>query len=345
MTTGGTPWYIDQSARHSPKTARLQTYIAARGQQGVLRATDFKVSALGTPGAFVTVDPGAFVALSRATAGGSEAYADKTDSQMTLAVTPTPAASRTDLVILRVENPYAGGVGTGSWPIPTDPVAGPYWSARVIEGVTPANITDVTSWNNTWTALTLARIKRTNSSIVQAADITDLRSLIDLSGQRIVDDTISTQPPIASQLYTNSIQFGSTSTFSHTIGTYTDWPSNGNFAVPIPSWAVECDIQGTFNPQFTNDTFGQLRFRIGSSGLYSPIVTWDENFDPTSGPYWAQLVIPLSGTVAIPSNLRGTVQTFQVNLKHGNPGVDIGDLRVGSGVNLNILINFKRYPY
>jgi len=350
MTTGGVPWYIDQDARHSPKTARFQAWMAARGQQGVITSASCKVSALSTPGAFVTVDPGGFVINSRATAIAFEAYADKFDSQLTLPVTPTPGASRTDLVILRVENPYAGGVGTGSWPIPADPVGGPYWQARVIEGVTPTNITDVTSWNNTWTALTLARIKRTNSSIVQAADITDLRSLVDLSGKRIIDDTLppTSPPPIASQIYTNSIHFPTVTTFSHNTTAFTDWPAGGVFSVPIPDWAVECDIFGTFNPQYNNDTWGEFRFRVGSgTGNTTPTIMWDENVsaDQAAGPGPQQFVIPLGGTWSIPSSMRGTVQPWQSQVHMLNPALHLGDLGTRNGVYLNLFINFKRYPY
>ena len=77
MTTGGIPWYIDQDARHSPKTARFQAWMAARGQQGVISPSSCKVSALGTPGAFVTVDPGGFVINNRATAASFEAYPEQ----------------------------------------------------------------------------------------------------------------------------------------------------------------------------------------------------------------------------------------------------------------------------
>ena len=136
--------------------------------------------------------------------------------------------------------------------------------------MTPANISDIASWASNWSAITLARIKRTNSSIVQPADITDLRSLVDLSGQRIVDDTIAAQPPIAAQIYSNSIHFPVDVTLPYTTTAWTDWPPTANFAVPIPSWAQEVDILGTFNPQTDDDMYGRPGSGSGRAPPTSP---------------------------------------------------------------------------
>lgn len=346
MTTGGVPWYIDQDARHSAKTARVLAYLASRGQQGVMRSDHCRVSALATPGASVTVDPGAFAILNRATTGSFESYIDKFDSQMTLAVTPTPAATRTDLVILRVENPYAGGVGTGTWSIPADPVAGPYWVPRVVEGVSPANINSVTEWSALWSAIPLARIKRTNSSVVVASDITDLRSLVDLSGERvtIINNPSTSPPPIAAQFWSDTVHCATVTTFSYATTAWTDWPAVASFSVPVPSWAVEADIIGTFNPQYTDNTWGNLRMMLGT--LAGPSIMFDENVSAgqLAGPGPQQLVIPLGGTLTIPSNIRGTVQTLKAQVQMLDPAAHHGNLGTRSGVYFNVFMNFKRYP-
>jgi hypothetical protein len=337
MTTGGTPWYIDQDARHSPKLARVLGYMGTEGQQGVLDSGHCAVKALGTPGAFVTIDPGVFSILNKASGGSYEAYLDKIDSQITVPVSPTPAATRTDLVILRVENPYAGGVGTGTWPIPADPVNGPYWSARVIEGVTPTYITNVTEWNATWTALTLARIRRTNSSIVQAADIVDLRSLVSYPRLTIVNNPAPEAPPTAQQIFTSSKEFGTVTTLAKSVTTFTDYPSGGWFDVPIPSWATAVDINGLFTPQFDGSIWAEARLSFG--GNAGPSTFADEN--PPGSP-WQRLAWPLLGSYTVPSNQRGTVVRVQLQIRHLDPPNHTGQLSTRRGVYVSLWLNFKR---
>jgi len=339
MTTGGTPWYIDQSAMHSPRLARVLGYMGTGGRQGVLDSTHCKVSALGTPGASVTIDPGMFAILNKATGGAYEAYFDKISSQMTVPVTPTPGTTRTDLVILRVENPYAGGVGTGTWSIPSDPVNGPYWYVRVIEGVTPTYITDVTEWNNTWSAIALARIRRTNSSIVQAADITDLRSL--LAAPRIVipSNPDPSPPPVSQQIFSDAKEFGTVTTLAKTVTTFTDFPAGGTFNVPFPSWATTADIQGLFTPQFDGSIWAEGRLMFGSTA--GPSTFADEN--PPGSP-WQRLAWPLLGSYAIPSNQRGTVVPVKLQVRHLDPATHTGQLSTRRGVYVSLWLNFKRAP-
>jgi hypothetical protein len=339
MTTGGTPWYIDQDAKHSPRLARVLGYLGTRGGQGVLDGSHCKVSALGTPGAFVTIDPGMFSVLNKATGGAYEAYFDKIGSQISLPVSPTPAATRTDLVILRVENPYAGGVGTGSWSIPADPVNGPYWSARVIEGVTPTYITDVTEWNATWSAISLARIRRTNSSIVQAADITDLRSLISTPRTVVVNNPAPESPPVAQQIFTSAKEFGTVTTLAKSVTTFTNYPSGGWFDVPVPSWAGEVDINGLFTPQFDGSIWAEARLLFGSNA--GPSTFADEN--PPGSP-WQRLAWPLLGTYTVPSNQRGTIVRVQLQIRHLDPPNHTGQLSTRRGVYVSLWLNFKRIP-
>lgn len=354
MSVGGVPWYIDQDAEHSPRTARFLAYMASRGQQGVLEPDDFKVSAGSTPGAFVNVSPGGFVVKNSAPAGAYESYADKWDSQITLPVSPTPGATRTDLVIIRVDNPYAGGIGTaggGSWSVPVDPVNGPYWQAWVIEGVTPTYAVDISDWQPTWSAITLARIRRTNSSIVTAADIVDLRSLVDLSGERIIyiENPAPEPPPIATTLWSDSHHCNGFSTFSYSQTNWTYWPTYADFAnVPIPSWAVEADMIGSFNPQYTNDIWGECRYvwRVNNVDYYGPATMFDENvsWGQSNSPGPQQVTIPMSGTISIPSAARGKTARIRMQVRMLDPSNHSGNLGTRNGVYANLFINFKRYP-
>lgn len=341
------PWYIDASAIHQPATMRMLAYMALAGREGVLGQDHLKVTALSTPGAAIQVAPGAFGALNRAQGGEFEAYCDKLPSSYQVAVPATDATvgGRTDLVIARVLNPYVSESGS-SIPIPASPAEGPYWDVQVVTNVAP-NTNSIRSTNPNYSAITLARIVRPiNTGVVQPGHIVDLRSLVDLSGERIIiiDNPPPSPPPISTALWTNSLHFPTVTAFSYNTTAWTDWPATAFFDVPIPSWAVECDIFGSFNPQYTDDVWGEARLMFGTTA--GPAVMYDENVtagQTVNGPQ--QLVIPMSGTYAIPTDQRGKVVRVKLQNRALAPGDHPGNLGTRNGVYLQLQLSFKRYPY
>lgn len=347
----GTPWAIDQNADTTAQQARLLAHMATDGQQGVLGSTHLRVAQLSTPGASVQVLPGAFAIKHTGVGGDFESYVGKFGTAETIALSPTAGASRTDLIIARVENPYA--VGTGSWSFPADPAAGPYWYIRAIEGVTPATIPDVKTWNATWSAIPLARITRPASTgIVQDAHITDLRTLVDLSGDRITviqnpppvegdpdpPPVTPTVPPIAHDLWTGVLHLSTASTLARTQTSWIDWPPGASWQVPIPSWAVECDFLGSFNPQYDDDVYGEVRLMFHTTGA-TPI-TFDRNTDGG----WQRDNIPIVGNYQLPASVRGKVITVKLQAHMLDPANHQGTLKTRPGVYLGVQLNFKRAP-
>lgn len=337
------PWYIDQAARHDPPTQRTLAYMALGGRDGVLGTLDLAIRPQTTPAASILALPGAFGVVSTHVGGAYEAYLDKLSVAETRAVSPTGAAARTDLVIARVENPYVSG--TGLWATPAQPADGPYWDIVVIEGVS-ANINSVKAWNSQWTAITLARITRpANTGIVSATDIVDLRSLVDLGGERIIiiEAPPVTPPPIAQPIFTESFHCSAVVNLASTQTAWIDYPAAATFQVPIPSWAVECDILGSFNPQFDNTIWGEVRLNFG--GTAGPAIMFDMNVVPgqtTPGPQ--QVTIPLAGTYAIPSAQRGKIITMKLQAHMLSPGTHPGKLSTRNGVYVGVLLGFKKYP-
>jgi len=347
----GTPWVIDQGAYINAQQARLLAYMAINGQQGVGAAGHLKVSQLGTPGASVQVAPGSFAIRHTGTGADFEAYVGKFATAETVGLSPTGASSRTDLIIARVENPYA--VGTGSWAFPADAANGPYWYIRAIEGVTPATIPDVKTWNATWSAIPLARITRPASTgIVQDSHITDLRTLVDLAGDRITiiqpppaqpadpdpPTTTPTVPPVAQQVWTGTLHLSAASTLARTQSAWIDWPAGASFNVPVPAWAVECDMLGSFNPQYDDDIYGEIRLMFHTTAA-SPI-TFDRN--TTGG--WQRDNIPVVGNFQIPAALRGKQITVKLQAHMLDPANHLGTLKTRTGVYLGLQLNFKRSP-
>jgi hypothetical protein len=343
VTSPQVPGFIDANARHRMKTLRVLNYAALRGQQGVLESDDLKVTALGTPGGSVNISPGVFGIVANHVGGANEAYIDKVDAQLTRGVNATDATvgGRTDLVIARVLNPYVTETGS-SIPIPASAQDGPYWDVQVLHGVT-ANIQSVAAWNPNYSAIALARITRpVNTGIVQQSHITDLRQLISFTGGEritVINNPPPESPPIAQAIYTNSKEFATTQTLAKTITAWTDFPTGGYFDVPIPSWAVEVDINGIFTPQFNGSIWAEARLSFG--GTAGPSTFADEN--PPGGA-WQRLPLPLLGTYPIPSAQRGKVIRVQLQMRMLDPPNHTGDLTTRRGVYVSLWTNFKRLP-
>lgn len=342
------PWYIDAEARHLPPTIRLIAYSAVEGQEGVLAQGHLAVVDLDTPGASINVLPGGYSVLAKHLGGDFEAYVGKISEQETVAVNPTSSGGpRTDLVILRIENPYV--TGAGSWAQPPDPLNGPYAFVRVIEGV-PANTNSVQAVNNAWSAITLARITRPASTgIVTQANITDLRSLAKLGGERVVviDDPPADPPPIAQQYWTESTPCDDGDVHHANQTSFHNFPVGASWQVPVPSWATGFDINAVLNPQNDGDVWGDLRLVINNGAITNDDcgiipAMFDVNY--TGGPGPERAVYLVGGTGVLQPSHRGKVVNMRLQAKSRNVGADPGNVTSAHGTRVNIWINFKRNP-
>lgn len=338
------PIYIDSQALHSAQAIRLLAFSAVEGRQGVLDKAHLSVAALPTPSAVIQALPGGYSILGKHLGGDFEAYVGKFSTAEQVAVSPVGSSGpRTDLVIARVENPYVSGAGV--WPVPVDPVGGPYAYIRVIEGVPPYTC-DVTGYNNTWSAITLARITRpANTGVVAQSDITDLRSIAKLGEERIVviNNPPAIPPPIAQSYWTESTPVDNNNQFLGSSTSWTDFPTQAAWNVPVPSWATGMDVNVLFNPQITGSLWGQMRLSAGGS-LGGVIPTeYDVNFPGGPGP--ARETIMIGGTFSIIPSLRGTVVPVKLQaISNDNSPTHPGRLVCGRGTRINIFLNFKRYP-
>ena len=342
------PAFIDANARHRMRTLRVLCYAALAGREGVLEADDMKVRALSTPGPSITVDPGTFGVLARHVGGDFEAYVDKLPSQLTRGVNPTDAAvgGRTDLVVARVLNPYVTETGV-SIPAPASAQDGPYWDIQVIEGVTP-NINSVTAWNANMSAIPLARIVRpANTGIVQQSHIVDLRSLVDLSGERIViiDNPPPDPPPIAQQLWTGVADCtGVTSSYTRSQTSFTNWPAPASWQVPVPSWAKTADVIAIVNPEINGNVYGELQLTLDGTAIEKTPTRYNYNYARTIGP--EQYVTTVMGSFPIPSGKAGKIVNLRMQGRSlsNNASTHPGTMTTHTGCYVHVQINFKRTP-
>lgn len=339
------PWYIDAEARHLPNTIRLLSYMASEGKEGVGAEGHLAVTDLDTPGASINVAPGSYAIVAKHTGGSFESYVGKVAIQETVSVNPTSSGGpRTDLVILRVENPYV--VGSGSWAQPPDPLNGPYAYVRVIEGV-PANTNSVQAVNATWSAITLARITRPSSTgIVSQSHITDLRSLAKLGGERviIIDDPPVDPPPITQAFFLDAKNFsGSEQTMGPSTGSYTHFPTQADWQVPVPSWACGVDVMFQVNNLRleTAGALGNYRINIDNGTVLTPATGFDLSHNrPING--WERHPLFVAATVLLPASLRGKMIRFKAEMQITvNDG---GTLKWVSGCSMSMWAVFKQFP-
>lgn len=215
------PLAIGQGAVHSDEVFRILASAATHDSQGVILPGQMKVVALGTPGAAVTIQPGAVVVRNHA--GYGESYVGRAPSatQVPIAANNTGSVRR-DLIIARVIDPDfspwqpSGSPGAPNTSIPN----GPYFEPHVISGV-PSGTVRASQVVN-YSAVELARVDvPANTSAVTNAHIVDLRSLVSPRTANVYDLVAPSGDLVLATNETN----------------WTDWPI-ASIQVPVPRWAT-----------------------------------------------------------------------------------------------------------
>ena len=158
------PWAVTGGALHSAAAARTAAFASTAGAAGIITPDSLKVSAFSTPGGGVNVGGGAAVLPSPYPGVVGESYVLRNVGTTVLAVEPTGATGRTDLVVARVLDPEFEG------PPPADPQTFEYSRLTILQGVSavPAS----------YPAVALAKITiPPNTAVISASMITDLRAV------------------------------------------------------------------------------------------------------------------------------------------------------------------------
>ncbi|MYX26742.1 hypothetical protein GTY75_08675 [Streptomyces sp. SID8381] len=313
------PWFTEGEAEHSSEVARLLAYAAFGGAQGVVGSGDLAVKALSSPAAQVQVRPGACAIINRATGATYQAYAGRLPASDTVNIGATGASARSDLIVARVENPYSYGE---TWPLPSDPVAGPYIFSRVISNV-PKTTTDVRQVRPNDSAITLARIDiPANTSAITQAMIKDLREMV--SPRR--DRRIYTAFP------------GSLSTLGYSDNKWHNWPGAAAWDIDVPSWATRMKIIMTFAGfrMTRSNVFARMQTKFGS------LLGQDTYIDDDSGNGTRRSTIVLADNYAVASSMRGTTQKLTVQTYMYKS--ETGDVSVDGGTSIIADVEFVESP-
>ena len=292
--------------------ARMMLFATSSGASGVVQATDLKVSALGVPGASVTIAPGAAIMASRYAGVVGQSYAARNDGAVSLSIPATGSSGgRTDYICLRIDDWHYD-----SSQQPGDPLAAAYCSF-----VRTQNL------NFTSPYVPLAKIEiPANTATITPSMIKDLRSVALPRTKRV--------------LRANAVVLSETETLKSATGEY--FPNaGGTQMVDIPSWATRVKIRADWSGVFMSS--GDCRGRVwvsfgdwtGTSWGTAATTSQEYAFDNAQGanPYRTNLAV--FDDLYIPSSLRGREVHFQLWGKSlGSVGPKLDQ---ATGVSLDLL--------
>lgn len=233
-------WAVNGPIPTEVEDGRRMLFASTGGAEGVGDTPDLRVLPLTPPRQGVRVTTGTALMRSKYGSANNETYQGAVTEERALTTTPTPSdRGRSDLIVMRVEDPYALN---SSWPTPQDPSTYDAFPVRVIEGV-PANTTrlqDITAYRN-HTAITLARLDiPAGTGTVSAGMIKDLRKLARPQRSEVVyaRPRVSADDGAQSKL-TKKISDGGEA-----------FPGGAGFAnefqVDVPEWATRMVIEATW---------------------------------------------------------------------------------------------------
>lgn len=283
---------LTNGATHSAQQFRMLVRDLANGAEGITQGDDLKVTQRATPGGGVLVGDGSGIVKGRvATFQGHYAACNIGSVDVPISATGS-GAGRSDMVILRVEDPeYEGSI---------DPETGQVAYFQIISGVSSS----ATAIPDGRTGIPLARIDiPASTSTITNAMITDLRKCA--NPRRDFTQLVQSPASLSTDIT------GSSGTFSY-FSTAAGW------SVPIPDWATTAIIrldagQIRYN---TAAFYGQIRATFGASLTVQPVNLDDNQSGIRRG------TVVLGDTLTVPSAYRGTSQTlrFQACGLTGNTG-------------------------
>lgn len=329
-------WFIGGGAEHTPESARRLVYASTNGAEGVGGVNDLRVLPLAVPGQGVRVTVGSALMRSRYVGGETQTYMGSVYQQETVSVTPTGSQSkRSDLVIMRVEDPFAAGSPYNP-PADVDIADSPYVYIRVISGV-PANTTrlqSVPGYAND-TGVALARIDYpVNTGTVTAGMIVDLRSV----AQPRRSEVVFARPRVAADDTTQRFLTATTANG----GEY--FPGGGGapneFEVDVPAWATRMVIDARWmSIHYKNNPYGSFWIEYGDEYRNH---TWPNKQQYEFATQWFSYNAPNTGAdektdnwllmdeVPVPAKLRGKKMTVVFKA-----GVSVASMGTGKWVWMN----------
>ncbi|MFE6412539.1 hypothetical protein ACFVOR_37030 [Streptomyces sp. NPDC057837] len=301
---------LTNGATHPAQQFRMLVRDLANGAEGITQGDDLKVTQRSTPGGGVTVGDGSGVIRGRAnTFQGHYSVCNIGSVNIDIAATGS-GAGRSDMLIVRVEDPdYEGSL---------DPQVDQVTYFQVISNVSSS----ATTIPDGRTGIPLARIDiPASTSTITDAMITDLRKVANPRRTR----TLVTQSPASL-----SSGIGSSTSYSY-FSTAAGWN------IAIPDWATKAIVKIDVSPirYDLGNFWGQISATFGSSLTVQP-TTLDDN----QGSGTRRIPAIIADTLTLPASYRGTTQLLRVRAAAMATG-QTGRIYVDSGTTLVADVQFE----
>ncbi|MQY11464.1 hypothetical protein SRB5_15820 [Streptomyces sp. RB5] len=299
------PPLMVNGAVHSARIMRMMARNLASANQGIVEGNDLKARQMPTPGAGVAIGDGAAI-VTGATSASQGSYTLFNVGAANVPIAATGASARSDLVILRVQDPEYEGT--------RDPAADDIGFFEVIPGVSSTTTKPPAGY----TAIPLARVAiPANTATITDSMITDLRVIANPRRER----RLHTAFPATLSSYTYSDNL------------YRNWPSQAAWQIPIPVWATYAKAVVTIAGlrESNGDTFGYMQTVLGTDKGE------DTCIDDDQGNYIRRRTVVIADNIPVSAAQRGTTQTLRIQTRLRS---ETGDIHVDGGTSLICDIEF-----
>ena len=276
-------WSVD-GGRHRGELLRVLAYAATSGSEGIVSLDDCKVHELSTPGTQVAIDAGALLIRNRAANVRNQTYVANGRTETRLDVEPTTSAGkRSDLVIVRVEDPqYAG------WTQPSQAAAPDFQYVKpfIIQNV-PASTTDVRQLNLGYAAYALARLDiPASTSTITNSMVKNLRKVA--------------LPRKDRQVGIWSPADGSVPIVSPPVGPR-EWFPQLRGGLYCPEWASKVNLLVTISQLWaTGNVAGHVRAEFGWNGGSNHLDTEDAGLHWDASMGTGRQSVQIAGAIMLP---------------------------------------------
>ncbi|MGW0731738.1 hypothetical protein [Streptomyces sp. NPDC002851] len=309
MTLAQAPLLVN-GATHSAQTFRQMIKDLSRGSEGVTEGTDLKVTPLPVPGGGVQIGDGSAVIRGKASAwqGSYTAYNIGT---ATVDIAPTGATPRSDLIVLRVQDPeFEGGL---------DPAKDAINFFDVIPNVSST----ASAAPKDLTGVALARVDLpANTGTVTAGMIRDLRKVANPRRERTL---YTAYPTKLTKAWRDDNKWH-------------NWPPDARWHIPVPEWATKLIITITLaGLRMDYDSlYGRLQLVFGN--LHGQDTVVDDN----QGKVVRRSTAVVADTMTLRPSYRGTTQVLYMQAKMAEDWK--GDLSVDGGTSIVADVEFTEGP-
>lgn len=320
-----TAWAV-QGGSASAEMARLQAWVSALGNSGVILPTHGKVQALATPGAGVNVLGGAAAITSTYAGRDAETYLVRNRGYVTLPVAAAPSgSSRVYYVVWQIDDYHFDNS--------TDPGDGNRKDALYNSFQLVSSLASMTHAYIPLAQITLPAGQGTVTNDM----IKDLRSVAILQS----DPHMYTRPAVTADQ-------GRQLTLLARGGNGENFPDIGGVQLDIPKFATYATIVANWNGVVyppNKNSWGSFWVSFGpvTDGTGRQCNTQEFVFDTPNANNNSRAPWRVADTVYIPAALRGTSQWFFQRAKYADASTDTGIyMDWGSGVDMQI--TFLGYP-